>query len=116
MKPHQPALCGLFLAVGIAVAAQADPWAGAWKLNVIGATRVVNAGSVGSPFGEPGADWLLLGPDVDFRHTNYNLEEAAERIRATGMPWPEDFAARYVLEPPSAAQMLDVFTRTSFWS
>ena len=28
----------------------------------VGATRVVNAGSVGMPFGEPGAYWLLLGP------------------------------------------------------
>ena len=26
--------------------------------------RVVNAGSVGMPFGEPGAYWLLLGPEV----------------------------------------------------
>ena len=31
---------------------------------IVGRTRVVNAGSVGMPFGEPGADWLLLGPDV----------------------------------------------------
>ena len=29
---------------------------------MIGAVRVVNAGSVGMPFGEPGAYWLLLGP------------------------------------------------------
>jgi diadenosine tetraphosphatase ApaH/serine/threonine PP2A family protein phosphatase len=36
---------------------------------MIGRTRVVNAGSVGMPFGEPGADWLLLGPDVELRHT-----------------------------------------------
>src|SRR5438105_11978761 len=27
---------------------------------MIGSTRVVNAGSVGMPFGKPGADWLLL--------------------------------------------------------
>jgi predicted phosphodiesterase len=31
---------------------------------LFGATRVVNAGSVGMPFGEPGAYWLLLGPDI----------------------------------------------------
>jgi hypothetical protein len=47
----------------------------------IGATRVVNAGSVGMPFGEPGAYWLLLGPDVQLRHTDYDLTEAAQRIR-----------------------------------
>ena len=77
----------------------------------IGKTRVVNAGSVGMPFGEPGADWLLLGPDVELRHTAYDLARAAERIRAT--TYPEDFAARYVLNPPAAAQMLDAFTAFS---
>jgi predicted phosphodiesterase len=80
---------------------------------MVGSTRVVNAGSIGMPFGEPGADWLLLGPDVQLRHTNYDLAKAAERIRATAFPWPEDFATQYVLQPPSAAGMLDVFTRAS---
>lgn len=49
----------------------------------VGGVRVVNAGSVGMPFGEPGADWLLLGPDIEFRHTRYDLPKAAERIAAT---------------------------------
>lgn len=80
---------------------------------MVGKTRVVNAGSIGMPFGEPGADWLLLGPDVQLRHTSYDLAKAAERLRATTFPWPEDFAARYVLQPPSATDMLDVFTRAS---
>jgi predicted phosphodiesterase len=44
---------------------------------MIGRVRVVNAGSVGMPFGEPGADWLLLGPGVQFRHTSYDLTGAA---------------------------------------
>ncbi len=80
---------------------------------MVGKTRVVNAGSVGMPFGEPGADWLLLGPDVQLRHTSYDLAKAAQQIRETAFPWPEDFAARYVLNPPSEADMLDVFTRAS---
>jgi predicted phosphodiesterase len=80
---------------------------------MVGRTRVVNAGSVGMPFGEPGADWLLLGPDVKLQHTPYDLTEAAERIRGTQFPWPEDFAARYVLQPPSETEMLDVFDRAS---
>ena len=67
----------------------------------IGGVRVVNAGSVGMPFGEPGAYWLLLGPDVQLRCTAYDLEEAARRIRATKYPDAEDFAANYVLRPPS---------------
>jgi predicted phosphodiesterase len=80
---------------------------------MVGGTRVVNAGSVGMPFGEPGADWLLLGPDVQLQHTLYDLTKAAERIRDTTFPWPEDFAARYILQPPSEAEMLAVFTRAS---
>jgi predicted phosphodiesterase len=77
----------------------------------IGTTRVVNAGSIGMPFGEPGADWLLLGPGVELRHTSYDLADAATRIRATS--YPDDFAERYVLKPPAAAQMLELFTRLS---
>jgi predicted phosphodiesterase len=81
---------------------------------MIGRTRVVNAGSVGMPFGEPGADWLLLGPDVQLRHTSYDLTRAAERIRETDYPQAEDFAARYVLHPPSEGEMLAVFANVDF--
>jgi predicted phosphodiesterase len=80
----------------------------------IGRVRVVNAGSVGMAFGQPGADWLLLGPDVQFRHTMYDLTGAAERIRATSYPQADEFAARYVLNPPSEADMLAAFTHASF--
>lgn len=73
--------------------------------------RVVNAGSVGMPFGAPGADWLLLGPTVELRHTHYDLAQAAERIAATDYPQAKDFAARNVLKPPSEAEMLELFTR-----
>jgi putative phosphoesterase len=78
---------------------------------VIAETRVVNAGSVGMPFGKPGADWLLLGPDIQLRHTPYNLTEAAERVRTTPYPQAQDFAARNILQPPSEAEMLEVFIR-----
>src|SRR5207253_2638283 len=44
--------------------------------------RVVNAGSVGMPYGEPGAYWTMLGPGVRARRTEYDLEEAARRARA----------------------------------
>lgn len=79
----------------------------------IGNTRVVNAGSVGMPFGEPGADWLRLGPGVQLRHTAYDRVGAAERIRKTGYPEAHQFAAQYVLQTPSEAAMLDLFTRGS---
>ena len=75
----------------------------------VGTVRVVNAGSVGMPFGEPGAYWLLLGPDVQLQRTGYDLQEAAARIRATGYPNADDFAARNVLQPPAEADMLAMF-------
>jgi putative phosphoesterase len=75
----------------------------------IGSIRVVNAGSVGMPFGEPGAYWLLLDRDVQLRRTDYDLATAAERIRRTNYPQAQDFAARHVLHPPSEAEMLQVF-------
>lgn len=78
---------------------------------MIGRTRVANAGSVGMPFGEPGAYWLLLGPDVQFRHTPYDLAEAAERIRATSYPQAQDFAGHNVLQPPSEKEMLEAFSK-----
>ena len=77
----------------------------------IGETRVVNAGSVGMPFGEPGAYWLLLGPAIELRRTSYDLANAAERIRASRYPQAEDFAARNVLQPPSEKEILDAFAR-----
>jgi predicted phosphodiesterase len=76
---------------------------------MIGGVRVVNAGSVGMPFGAPGAYWLLLGPDVQFRHTPYDLDQAAARIRASAYPDAEDFAAFNVLQPPTEEDVLAHF-------
>ena len=78
---------------------------------MVGPTRVVNAGSVGMPFGPAGADWLVLGPGVEPLHTSYDLERAAERVRASGYPGAEEFAAKYILDPPSAEQMLQLYSR-----
>ena len=77
----------------------------------VGRIRVVNAGSVGMPFGKPGAYWLLLGPDVELVHTHYDLTRAAERIRDTKYPQADDFAARSVLQPPSEREILEAFTK-----
>ena len=41
----------------------------------IAGVRVVNSGSVGMAYEEePGAYWTLLGPDVEHRHTPYDLD------------------------------------------
>jgi predicted phosphodiesterase len=78
---------------------------------MVGGLRVVNAGSVGMPFGPPGADWLLLGREIQLRHTSYDLSTAARRIRATHYPQADAFAADHVLKPPSEADMLAAFAR-----
>jgi diadenosine tetraphosphatase ApaH/serine/threonine PP2A family protein phosphatase len=78
---------------------------------IVGGIRVVNAGSVGMPFQDPGAYWLLLGPDIQLRKTSYDLEHAAARIRQTAYPHAEDFAARNVLQPPTEAATLEAFGR-----
>jgi putative phosphoesterase len=77
----------------------------------VGGIRILNAGSVGMPFGRPGAYWLLLGPDIQLRHTAYDLPKAAERIRATSYPQAREFAENYVLQPPSEEKMLELCAR-----
>jgi hypothetical protein len=71
---------------------------------------VVNAGSVVEPFGEPGAYWVLLGPDVQLRHTPYDLLQAAERIRATPYPRAQE-AAQGILHPPAEGEILEMFSQ-----
>ena len=77
----------------------------------LGKTRIVNAGSVGMPFDEPGAYWLLLGSDLQFRRTDYDRNAAAEQIRATSYPDAEQFAAQHVVQTPSRAQMEEILAR-----
>ncbi len=76
----------------------------------IGKVRVVNAGSIGSPFGAQGACWLLLGSEIEFHRTLYDFAKAAERVRNTQFPRAEEFAARDILNPPSEAEILERYT------
>jgi putative phosphoesterase len=41
---------------------------------------VVNPGSVGMPYGRPGAHWCLLGPGADLRVTPYDIPAAVGRL------------------------------------
>jgi predicted phosphodiesterase len=75
-----------------------------------GSTRVVNAGSVGMPFGEPGAYWLLLGSDIELRRTIYDFDAAARAIEASEYPQAREFAAMNVLSPTPEAEMLERMT------
>jgi predicted phosphodiesterase len=72
--------------------------------------RVINAGSVGMPYGHPGASWALLGPDVTLRRTRYDTEVAARQIGASQHPQAQEWAAEYVLNHYSDAEALEAFT------
>ncbi len=73
----------------------------------VGEVRVVNAGSVGMPFGRPGAAWLLLADgEVQPRRTAYELDAAMRRIRATAYP---PAAELDLAAPPSTEAMLERF-------
>jgi putative phosphoesterase len=77
----------------------------------VGQKQVINAGSVGMPYAEqPGAYWLLLGPEgYELRRTAYDLAEAARQIRASGYPQALEFADENVLRVPTAAEAIEVF-------
>ena len=71
-----------------------------------GSLRIVNPGSVGMPYGEPGAYWALLDGDVRIRRTDYDREKAAARMRAAGASEVETFVRENVLSVPSIAEAL----------
>jgi predicted phosphodiesterase len=61
--------------------------------------RIVNAGSVGLPYeGRRGAFWALLGPDVQLRNTEYDVEAAVAALRGAGASG-EDYW-HHLLDPP----------------
>lgn len=73
----------------------------------VGGVRVVNAGSVGMPFGDPGAYWTSIGPEgVELRRTAYDLEAATRQIEGTDYP---DRHLLRIVEPPSEEEMLEAF-------
>lgn len=41
---------------------------------------VINPGSVGMPYGRPGAHWALLGPGIELRSTDFDIEAAITQI------------------------------------
>jgi len=74
---------------------------------MVGGTRVVNAGSVGLPFGEPGAYWALLTPrGVELRRTAYDLEAATARFAESTYPHVETID---LASPPEASAMVEAF-------
>lgn len=76
--------------------------------------RVVNAGSVGMPYGTTDACWALVEDgDVALRRTAYDLEAAAERLRASGHSHRDELIAENVLTSPSEDEVLEFFETRS---
>lgn len=73
----------------------------------VGRLRVINAGSVGMTYGEPGACWAMLGPGVQLRYTDYDREEAARRIRAKDWSEADEFARENVISVPSIEEAME---------
>ena len=72
--------------------------------------RYVNAGSVGMPYeGEVAAFWAIVGDDVDFRKTPFDVERAVAEIRASGWPEAEEFVAENLEAAPSRAEAVAYF-------
>jgi predicted phosphodiesterase len=71
--------------------------------------RVVNAGSVGLPYGAPGAHWLQLGPGIEHRRTPYDNASFADRVAASDWPLGERFAEENIRTVPSEQEALAVF-------
>jgi predicted phosphodiesterase len=75
--------------------------------------RVVNAGSVGLPYGAPGAHWLRLGPDVEHMRTPYDSDSFADRVKTFEWPLAERFAEENIRSVPSEEETLEFFERVA---
>ncbi|MCX4859378.1 metallophosphoesterase family protein [Streptomyces canus] len=71
---------------------------------------VVNPGSVGMPYGRPGAHWCLLGPGTDLRVTPYDIPAAVERLVAE-CDWPgiAEWADYYLNARATDTEALETF-------
>jgi predicted phosphodiesterase len=81
----------------------------------IGATRLLNPGSVGLPYEAVTgcAYWALLGPDVEHRRTRYDVDAALERMRTAGMPDCARIEAM-LRTPPAQAEVIEHAERVVF--
>ena len=75
----------------------------------IGSRRLVCAGSVGWPYeGREGAFWLLLGPDVTHRRTEYDVGLAIDAAERSGFPNREEVIG-LLREPPDPDEVSAFF-------
>ena len=74
-----------------------------------GGPRIVNPGSIGLPYeGMRGAYWALLGPDVAFRRTEYDVEACVTAIRELAAPVDAELFDD-LLQPPDSTATTEHF-------
>ncbi|MFE4368735.1 metallophosphoesterase family protein [Streptomyces sp. NPDC056835] len=72
--------------------------------------QVINPGSVGMPYGRPGAHWALLGPGVELRVTHFDIDAAIARLTAeSGYPDIGEWADYFLHARASDAEALTAF-------
>jgi putative phosphoesterase len=71
--------------------------------------RVANPGSVGMPYeSRRGAYWAVLGPDIGFRRTEYDVEATVAAIQVIGAP-VDARLLEHLLEPPGSDATTEYF-------
>jgi predicted phosphodiesterase len=71
--------------------------------------RWVNAGSVGMSYeGDVAAFWALLGPDVEFRRTEYDVDAAVAAIEVMRVP-VDGPMLEHLVDPPDSASTTEYF-------
>jgi predicted phosphodiesterase len=71
---------------------------------------VINPGSVGMPYGRPGAHWALLGQGAELRRTEFDPDAACSRIAAeSGCSGAQEWADYFVRARASDAEAIAAF-------
>ncbi|MGW2866239.1 metallophosphoesterase family protein [Streptomyces sp. NPDC001205] len=71
---------------------------------------VINPGSVGMPYGRPGAHWALLGPGVELRSTDFDVEAAITQVtQDSSYPEIAEWADYFLHARATDADALEAF-------
>ena len=72
--------------------------------------RFSNAGSVGMPYEDDvAAFWAIVGADIEFRRTEFDVERAIAEIEDTAWPDRDEFLAENLRAAPSRKQATEHF-------
>ncbi len=76
--------------------------------------RFANAGSVGMPYeGDVAAFWAVVGDNVEFRRTAFDVEQAIHDIDASDWPGRAEFVAENLRAAPSRREAIEHFERVA---